>query len=115
MPMIAKWWNTYGCGSGNEASTAAVTISGFAPSWIAATPLLQFVSFPSDSFSFAGVSGWITEDPNTGAVVEDVENSLSDYYSWVYSVSGPNFVQVTFALRVRNADSSAVASVEIWG
>jgi hypothetical protein len=115
MPMIAKWWNTYGCASGNDASTAAVTISGFAPSWIAATPLLQFVSFDSDSFSFAGVSGWITEDPNTGAVIDDVENSLSDYSSWAYSAWGPNFIQVTFALRVRNADSSAVASVEIWG
>ncbi len=115
MPMVARWWNTYGTGSGNTATTAAITISGFAPSWIVATPLLQFLSCSSDSFSFAGVSGWITVDPTTGAIVDEEENSLSDYTSWAYSIWGPNFVQVTFALRVRNADSSAVASVEFWG
>jgi hypothetical protein len=59
------------------------------------------------------VNGWITENPATG-VVNEVENPLWDYGSWSYSVWGPNFVQVTFALRLRNANASAVASVEFW-
>lgn len=115
MPMEQRWWNTYGGGGDDDGNSAAVTISGFSPSWIVATPLLQFVNGHSDeSFSFAGVSGWVTENPSTGAI-EEVTNSLSDFGSWLYAVWGPNFVQVTFALRLRNANASAVGSVEIWG
>jgi hypothetical protein len=115
MAMQNRWWNVYGGGGDDNGSTAVVTISGFGPAWIVATPLLRFVNGHSEeTFAFAGVSGWITEDPSTGAV-SDTERDLSDFNSWPYAVWGPNFVQVTFALRLRNANASAVGSVEIWG
>ncbi|HLW72320.1 MAG TPA: hypothetical protein VKS22_17075 [Candidatus Binataceae bacterium] len=61
----SKRWNTYGGSGDNDGGSAALTINGFGPSWIVATPLLQFVNNHSgESFAFAGVSGWIRATPD---------------------------------------------------
>lgn len=113
--MNGKRWNTYGGGGDDNGASAALTINGFGPSWIVATPLLQFVNgHSSESFAFAGVSGWIRANPD-GSIIEHIENALWDFGSWWSAKWGPNFIEVTFALRLRNMDASAIGTVEFWG
>lgn len=113
--MNGKTWNVYGGGGDDDGGSAALTLNGFGPSWIVATPLLEFVNGHSEeSFSFAGVSGWIKANPD-GSIIEHVEFALWDFGSWLAFVFGPSFVEVTFALRLRNANANAIGTVEFWG
>jgi hypothetical protein len=109
-----RWW-TYGGGAGDNGGSAALTLNGFGPSWIVATPLLQFVNgHSSESFALAGVSGWIRANPN-GSIIEHVEFALWDFGSWWTTKWGDSFTEITFALRLRNMNASAIGTVEIWG
>jgi hypothetical protein len=113
--MNGKTWNTYGGGGGDDGGSAALTINGFGPSGVVATPLLQVVNgHSSESFAFAGVSGWIMSNPD-GSIIEHTEFDLSDYGSWLPFQYGPSFTEITFALRFRNMNGSAIGTVEFWG